>query len=52
MTGVCVILGRMVLLAMGRRKGNALRRDVSVPSEISGGSQECLSVKHPDKNVY
>ena len=39
MAGAWMILGRMVMLSRGHRKGNALRRDVSVPSEIPGSNQ-------------
>lgn len=48
MTGAWMILGREVLLAMRHRKGNALRRDIRVPSEISWEQ----SAKYPDKNGY
>lgn len=44
-----MFLRRMVLLAaMGGGRGNASRRDVSVPGAIPS---EQL-VEHPDKNVY
>lgn len=44
-----MFLRRMVLLAaMGGGRGNASRRDVSVPCAIPS---EQL-VEHPDKNVY
>lgn len=37
--GACMFLARTVPLAMGGRKGNALRRDVNVPSEIPVSNQ-------------
>lgn len=39
MAGVSLFLARTVPLGMGGRKGNALRIDVNVPSEIPVSNQ-------------